>query len=85
MNACLSSRHISTEGLDGALEIARALIKNGYQVFIQEDDANIYVVDYAYNDPELCDSEFALLTQEEMNTILYNRQYGNNQENEENN
>lgn len=74
MNACLSSRHISTDGLDGAFEIARALIKNGYQVFIQEDDANIYIVDYAYNDSRLGDPEFALLTQEEIDTVLCDRQ-----------
>lgn len=74
MNACLGHRYISAEGLDGALEIAKALIKNGYQVFIQDDDADIYIVSYADNNPELGDSEFALLTQEEIDTVLCNRQ-----------
>ena len=50
MNACLGNKYLTTQGLKGALEIARVLIKNGYQVFIQEDELDTYIVGYAYND-----------------------------------
>lgn len=74
MNACLGNKYLTTQGLKGALEIARVLIKNGYQVFIQEDELDTYIVGYAYNDSRLGDPEFALLTQEEIDTVLCNRQ-----------
>lgn len=74
MNACLNNKYLTAKGLDGALEIARVLIKNGYQVFIQEDELDIYIVGYTYNDSRLGDPEFALLTQEEIDTVLCDRQ-----------
>ena len=68
MNALLRNT-IATKGLDNALEVARVLIKNDYQVMIQLDDCDIYVVSYENNDCDYGDNQFASLTQEEVEHI----------------
>lgn len=68
MNALLRNT-IATKGLDNALEVAKVLIKNDYQVMIQLDDCDIYVVAFESNDPALGDNQFASLTQEEVEHI----------------
>lgn len=68
MNALLRNT-IATKGLDNALEVAKVLIKNDYQVMIQLDDCDIYVVAYESNDPTLGDNQFASLTQAEVEHI----------------
>ena len=40
-------KYISVEGLDNAMEVAKVLLKNDYEVFVELDDCNIYCVHYA--------------------------------------
>jgi len=39
--------YIAVEGIDNAIEVAKVLLKNDYEVFIELDDCNIYCVHYA--------------------------------------
>ena len=41
-------KYISVNGVDAALEVAKEHKKNGYEVFIELDDCNVYCVHYAY-------------------------------------
>ena len=41
-------RYIAVEGLDAAMEVAKVLIKNGYEVHVELDDCDVYVVHYAH-------------------------------------
>lgn len=68
MNALLRNT-ITTKGLDNALEVAKVLIKNDYQVMIQLDDCDIYVVSYEDNDISYGDNQFASLSPEEVEHI----------------
>ena len=68
MNA-LIDQHLSAKGLDNAMEIAKILIKNDYQVMIQLDDCDVYIIAFESNDPVLGDNKFASLTQEEVEHI----------------
>ena len=38
--------YVAVEGLDNALKVAKVLIEQDYQVMVQLDDCNIYIVDY---------------------------------------
>lgn len=40
-------RYISVEGVDNAMEVAKVLLKNDYEVFVELDDCDIYCVHYA--------------------------------------
>lgn len=40
-------KYISVEGVDAALEVAKVLLKNEYEVFIELDDCNVYCVHYS--------------------------------------
>ena len=40
-------RYISVRGIDNAMEVAKVLLKNGYEVFVELDDCDIYCVHYA--------------------------------------
>lgn len=73
MNKLLNRQYLEVEGLDNALDIAKTLIKNGYQVMVQDDGVNIYVVAFALEDENLGASRFALLTQDEIEDIEYER------------
>ena len=68
MNTLLNNI-IFIRGLDKAMKVARTLIENDYQVFIQLDDCDDYVISYSYNDPKIRDSEFAQLNDEEITVI----------------
>ena len=68
MNA-LIDQHLSAKGLDNAMEIAKILLHNDYQVMIQLDDCDIYIIAFESNDPALGDNQFASLTQEEVEHI----------------
>lgn len=39
--------YIAVEGIDNALEVAKVLLKNDYEVFIELDDCDIYCVHFA--------------------------------------
>ena len=68
MNALIDT-YVSAKGLDNAMEIAKILIKNDYQVMIQLDDCDVYIIAFEDNDPSLGDNQFASLTQEEVEHI----------------
>ena len=61
---------IDVEGLDRALKVARTLIEADYQVMIQLDDCDVYVISYNHNDLELGDEIFVSLPQEKVEEIL---------------
>lgn len=41
-------KYIAVHGMDNAMEVAKVLLKNGYEVFVELDDCDIYCVHYAY-------------------------------------
>lgn len=47
-NFAEEEKYISVNGVDAALEVAKVLLKNDYEVFIELDDCDIYCVHYAY-------------------------------------
>lgn len=69
----LLKHYVSVEGIDNALELAKVLIKNNYQVFIQLDDCDIYIVSYEYNDSDF-EYRFAAITDEEEAHIAETRE-----------
>ena len=69
MNRLIGSNYTAVQGKDNALKIAEALLEQDYQVFIQLDDCNIYVVAYTGNDTRYGGDEFAKLNDEEQELI----------------
>ena len=70
MNKLLNERYVAVEGLENALEMAKALIKNDYQVMVQLDDCDIYCVHYAeakYRD--LGNAAFYRISEEDLSAI----------------
>lgn len=41
-------KYISVRGVDNAMEVAKVLLKNDYEVFVELDDCDIYCVHYAH-------------------------------------
>lgn len=72
MNSMLR-HYIAVEGREAALKVASALIEQNYQVMIQLDDCNIYIVAYEENDPSYGDYQFASLSPEEMEELQFKR------------
>lgn len=73
MNRLIGTNYISVDGKDNALKIAAALLEQDYQVFIQLDDCNVYVVAYTSNDTRYGGDEFAKLSDEEQELIMGHR------------
>ena len=73
MNRLIGNNYISVAGKDNALKIAAALLEQDYQVFIQLDDCDIYIVAYASNDTRYGGDEFAKLNDEEQELIMGHR------------
>lgn len=69
MNRLIGSNYIAVKGKDNALKIAAVLLEQDYQVFIQLDDCDIYVVAYTGNDTRYGGDEFAKLNDEEQELI----------------
>ena len=65
MNALIKNNVIEVHGMNNALKVAKTLLEQDYQVFVQLDDCDIYIVSYAFNNPNLDDSRFALLEADE--------------------
>ena len=65
MNALIKGNVIEVHGMDNALKVAKTLLEQDYQVFVQLDDCDIYIVSYAFNNPNLDGSRFALLEADE--------------------
>ena len=47
-NFAEEEKYISVRGIDNALEVAKVLLKNDYEVFIELDDCDVYCVHYSY-------------------------------------
>lgn len=69
MNPLLKNT-ITIQGLDKAMKVAQALIEADYQVMIQLEDCNVYIVSYNPNDLDLGDEIFVSLPQEKVEEIL---------------
>ena len=65
MNALIRNNVLEIEGMDNALKVAKTLLEQDYQVFVQLEDCDIYIVSYALNDADLDASRFALLEPDE--------------------
>lgn len=65
MNALIGNNVLEIEGIDNALKVAKTLLEQDYQVFMQLEDCNIYIVSYALNDADLDAPRFALLSADE--------------------
>ena len=76
MNQLLRN-YIAVEGVEAALKVARILIEQDYQVMVQLDDCDIYIVSYESNDDHLGDNQFASLSREEIDVINDRREYEN--------
>ena len=72
MNSMLR-HYIAVEGREAALKVASALIEQNYQVMIQLDDCNIYIVAYEDNDPSYGSNQFASISPEEMEDLQFKR------------
>ena len=73
MNRLIGSDYVAVKGKDNALKIAAALLEQDYQVFIQLDDCDIYIVAYTSNDTRYGGDEFAKLNDEEQEIIMEHR------------
>ena len=73
MNQLLRN-YIAVEGVEAALKVARTLIEQDYQVMVQLDDCDIYIVSYESNDDHLGDNQFASLSREEIDIINEKRE-----------
>ena len=73
MNRLIGNNYIAVDGKDNALKIAAALLEQDYQVFIQLDDCDVYIVAYTSNDTRYGGDEFAKLNDEEQEIIMGHR------------
>lgn len=80
MNRLIGNKYIAVEGKDNALKIAAALLEQNYQVFMQLDDCDIYIVAYTSNDTRDGGDEFAKLNDEEQEIIMEYRNYIENKD-----
>lgn len=74
MNRLIGERYVAVEGRDKALELADVLLKNDYQVFIQHDDLDIWLVGYTSNDLSFGDDRYALITLDEEEQLQNQRE-----------
>ena len=65
MNTLIKKNVLEIEGMDNALKVAKTLLEQDYQVFVQLEDCDIYIVSYALNDDDLDAARFALLEPDE--------------------
>ena len=65
-----NERYVSLRGVDNAMELAKFLLRNGYEVFVELDDCDIYCVHYAeakYRD--LGNAAFYRISEEDLDAI----------------
>ena len=63
-------KYISVNGVDAALEVAKVLLKNDYEVFIERDDCDTYCVHYAYAKyKNYGNAGFYRITEEDVETL----------------
>lgn len=65
-----SEKYIAVRGMDNAMEVAKVLLKNGYEVFVELDDCDIYCVHYAYAKYKgFGNAAFYRISEEDLDTI----------------
>ena len=67
-----NERYVSLRGVDNAMELAKFLLRNGYEVFVELDDCDIYCVHYAeakYRN--LGNAAFYRISEEDLD-VIYN-------------
>ena len=74
MNRLIGEKYITVEGREKALELADVLLKNNYQVFIQHDDLDIWLIGYTSNDLTFGDDRYALITLDEEEQLQNQRE-----------
>ena len=63
-------KYISVNGVDDALKVAKVLLKNDCEVFIERDDCNVYCVHYAYAKYKNFGNDvFYRITEEDVETL----------------
>ena len=65
-----NEKYVSLRGVDNAMELAKFLLRNGYEVFVELDDCDIYCVHYAeakYRD--LDNAAFYRISEEDLDAI----------------
>lgn len=72
MNSMLRN-YITVKGREAALKMASVLLEQDYQVMIQLDDCDIYIVAYEYNDPSYGDNQFASISPNEIEELQFKR------------
>ena len=78
MNTLIRNNILEIKGMDNALKVAKTLLKQDYQVFVQLEDFDIYIVSYALNDANLGTAQFALLEADEeeyVNNYIAEKRY----------
>ena len=74
MNRLIGEKYITVEGREKALEVADVLLENNYQVFIQHDDLDIWLISYTSNDLSFGDDRYALITLDEEEQLQNQRE-----------
>ena len=74
MNRLIGEKYITVEGREKALELADVLLKNNYQIFIQHDDLDIWLIGYTSNDLTFGDDRYALITLDEEEQLQNQRE-----------
>lgn len=74
MNRLIGEKYITVEGREKALEVADVLLQNNYQVFIQHDDLDIWLIGYTSNDLSFGDDRYALITLDEEEQLQNQRE-----------
>lgn len=78
MNMLIRNNVLEIKGMDNALKVAKTLLEQDYQVFVQLEDCDIYIVSYALNNADLDASRFALLSADEeeyVNNYIAEKRY----------
>ena len=78
MNTLIGNNVLEIKGIDNALKVAKTLLEQDYQVFVQLEDCDIYIVSYALNDADLDAPRFALLSADEeeyVNNYIAEKRY----------
>ena len=65
MNTLIRQNVIEVHGMNNALKVAKTLLEQDYQVFVQLEDCDVYIVSYAFNNADLDGARFALLEPDE--------------------
>ena len=65
-----TEKYVSLRGVDNAMELAKFLLRNGYEVFVELDDCDIYCVHYAEaNYRNLGNAAFYRISEEDLDAI----------------